>query len=1772
MVYLNRNAMSASLQIKHSPYYSSLYILNNIALVDHILVELDQAYDNLLLEVSFTPDFLKPMRWKLGNLPSGTHTAKGICGAHSDKLFEGLQTAMLGQGHVRLLQFGQELAQKTFTFTWLPHNAWGGCAQRPELLAAFVCPDDAAIDHLLEDGLKRQRAFLIGPATPSWSGYDKASSYAIENQAHVLWDAMLALNLQGRICSQDASTALQRLRTPSQILKKGSASSLDVATCYAAALAKANFRPLIVMMPRHILVGVKLNERGLSAPIVQNPEELSSGILMLEATMMERSSSPLPLMLDYSQAKKIGSNLLKNHKKQDPILALDILQLWERGISPLPLDENELGDDEDLELPDVRAPFEPDARNLPQEDSSPAPSGGTLGAGVPGITIEPMEEDEEGIGGTGNINEGPTKMEFWRSRLLDLTLHNPLLNFHHEGSAISLFIPDSATIERELNNSKGFTICNVPEELHLSAPLHQAMSHVEALRLDLQARATEMLRQKKLIALSKEADSTTKPLRKKLLNLYRQARKDLAESSSNTLYLACGFLKWYEEDVPGKEARFAPLLLLPVRLKRASRRADFTLSAGETEPIINLTLLEKLKADFSISIPELEGELPQTKNGINLAEIMNLVRTAVQPLAGWEVIDFCALGNFSFVKYLMWRDLRDREKYLMQSKLVSHLATNTITAFPAQVDFPSAATLDDETRAAEIFTPLSADSSQLAAILAAERGKTFVLSGPPGTGKSQTIANMIAHCLGRGKRVLFVAEKSAALSVVYKKLRSVGLHTFCLELHSNKANKRSVLAQFADTMERLNDAATPTNWELETATLELRRRQLNELPKALHQSYPDTKSLYSDLGYMASCRGYSVFTPCEADWLNMNAAQSQQLLECARTLKRCLSPVREQVRKGGLHFNLGSYTPEWEEQLASTLQRHVDLLQDWEDQGLALTLELGKKAEEILPHISELEAILRTAYAHGGMDLTPLLPGQAAQSLALLQEELTLANLYRYHRESLSVPYSDRVLNHKRLEECLSKWKEAERAPSGITRSLVLRALTKELKSLTLSPRDPNAQSDLEHLAAMSDISDSMQDSLNSSSVLAFCRKGLDMTEAALEEARQVAQDLQGVSQLLPLARTLLNSSPGAAAPPSYTLMRILNDLCETQAEIRSQEGTLSSLMGQTAPAFHGQVAELRDWAHALLVAQKQWRALCIWAEQAEKARQNGYGNLVDALLSPRLSDAELDAFDEVVEWNFRRLRTATAINESEELRLFTREGQEHLRNDFRAQDELVLSTTALELYNRLMERAQEVHTNGNLSRELAILRHATSAESKAPAIRALLDSIPNVAPLLKPCMLMSPLSVAQYLGTGLRPFDIVIFDEASQIPVWDAIGAIGRGRSTVIVGDPQQMPPTNFFQRSDDLLETDGNDLPSLDSILKECHACSIPLMRLSWHYRSRSESLIAFSNKNYYDGKLITFPAPLTRDEALEYHYVRGTYDAGHTRTNEAEAEALVNHVIATLKAPGLHGKKKSSIGIVTFNIAQQELISEKLEKRCAEDESLDEFFSDSEDSEAIFVKNLESVQGDERDCIYFSTTFGPDREGNIALNFGPLNKEGGERRLNVAITRARTAMHVFSSLRPEDINLDNTKAQGVADLRHFLECAQGGVEKYLNRTQPAGEVEKNKRNLTEAIAARLREKGWKCRLNVGASNFRLDIAVEQPELPGAMLAAIMLDGPTYRAANTARDRDLLRDGVLEHLGWRLIHVWALEWHHDPDACLRRIEERLATFCAESQPESLD
>jgi very-short-patch-repair endonuclease len=580
---------------------------------------------------------------------------------------------------------------------------------------------------------------------------------------------------------------------------------------------------------------------------------------------------------------------------------------------------------------------------------------------------------------------------------------------------------------------------------------------------------------------------------------------------------------------------------------------------------------------------------------------------------------------------------------------------------------------------------------------------------------------------------------------------------------------------------------------------------------------------------------------------------------------------------------------------------------------------------------------------------------------------------------------------------------------------------------------------------------------------------------------------------------------------------------------------------------FSVQTELLSTWAARI----NELQAMVAYNLIADMLRKEGLEEVVSLSQSwPRAGTLLANAFRH--SW-FEKL-IEHAFQERSALARFDGDSHEHVIRKFRELDKLTFQYNRAKLAHAHWQKLPNYSGPGQLS----VLRREFEKKTRHLPIRQLILRAGNAIKAIKPIFMMSPLSIATFLPPGSVGFDLVVFDEASQVKPVDAFGAIFRSKQAVVVGDSRQMPPTSFFDSLTKGEEAHEENVTSdIESILGLFAAQGAPQKMLRWHYRSRHESLIAVSNQEFYDSRLVVFPSPdaSKQELGLIFHHLPETaYDRGRSRTNPLEAkevaQAVMKHARLQMRLPA---KDRLTLGVAAFSVAQMQAIQDQLELLRRQDSSCEEYFAGHPD-EPFFVKNLETVQGDERDVIFISIGYGRTAEGYVAMEFGPLNRDGGERRLNVIITRARLRCEVFTNLTADDIDLNRTNARGVRALKTFLSYARDGR---LDVAVVSGEAFGSP--FEESVHAELTGLGYEVRQQVGSAGFFIDLAVIDLERPGRYLLGIECDGASYHSARSARDRDRLRQQVLEGLGWRIHRIWSTDYFRNPDRELKRVVEAI-------------
>ncbi|MHB0709359.1 DUF3320 domain-containing protein [Roseomonas mucosa] len=1575
-----------------------------------------------------------------------------------------------------------------------------------------------------------------------------------------MWSAVCSLDIRYVNPPPSFEVEGQRVRPPRQIMEERLGTCLDLTVLFAACLEHAGFRPLIVLTRGHAFAGVWLSKHDFGASVADDAPSLRTrlalnDVLLFETTLCAQAPAP-----GFKRACAAGAEKVAAGRDEEFEGVIDVHRARQRRIRPL------------------GAPSGGYSRGGTGTVGEDAP----IEVGPPPIEDAPPLRDDDEPEPEPPPATAADRLARWRKRLLDLSGRNRLLNLRLGGrQALAIDCHDPARLEDMLADMRGSA---KPPPIRFrpwpdlmaggdprSARLHRDRLNEEANH----AYARDALAKRELlVALEGEK------LQANLTEVFRTARASQQEGGSNTLYLTIGALLWKPK---GKEKPYrAPLILVPVVLERPSVKSGFQLRAHDDETRINATLLEMLKQEYGVRMPELEVA-PEDGSGLDVPAILGAFRRKVREIPGWEVTDEVALTNLSFTKYLMWKDLADRADALRESEVARRLMDGPSDGSPGPDDAVTGssptnatdnagATLDDDPGLLGLACPMEADSSQLRAVATAARGESYVLIGPPGTGKSQTITNIIANALAQGRSVLFVAEKRAALEVVQRRLRQVGLDDFCLDLFSSKASKMAVLEQL-NRAQQAREAFDHAAWASAGHEVADLRLELNGYVRELHRKGRNGWTPYRAIGVMLRAETGGV-PEVALSWPSAeshDAGDYQRLVEAIEDAAATRARLGETGTCAALAgIGATEWSPTWQANLVEAARRAVSALGRLQG-ALPCTLRaLALPADtpltrQVVERIDDLASLLLDPAAP---DAAWALGEVAREARGALQAASAIARDHADLARGLDAEWNASVATLP-LQAMLLEWRDAG-GRWWLKRRSGQKAIRERLAATASRvPEDPSR--DLERLIAMQ------------AKVTELAPHATLLEPLLGRRWRGLQSDFAGIEASLDRGMAIRSAVAGCAVDPAALLAlrdhirRLLTEgadllgeagavtvpirlLTEAMAEVKATLAALALLCGGD-PALVVVDGET-DWAGSLESHLAGWAASavhlrdwCAWRGVVQRAESLGLSPLLATMESGMLAPADAGR---VFEANYARWWITVAADDLPRLRGFVAATHEKRIERFRDLDQRMLDLSARVARARITG-AMPGGSERQASPEYAVLTRELAKRQRHLPVRQLITRMPQAIRRLTPCLMMSPLSVAQYLPADAAQFDLVVFDEASQIPTWDAIGAVGRGKQVIVVGDPKQLPPTRFFERAiPDAFDGSGEDgkveleTEDLESILDECLGAGIRSVELTWHYRSRHEGLIAFSNHQYYGGRLVTFPSPVVKDTAVSFHHVAdGIYARAGARTNQAEARAIVAEVVRRLRQMGAGGPEHS-IGIVTFNAEQQSLIENLLDEARRNDPSLDRFFSDDLD-EAMLVKNLEGVQGEERDVIIFSLTYGPDVTGRVAMNFGPLNQSGGERRLNVAVTRAREALLVFGSLRPEHIDLARTSATGVAHLKQFLTFAEHGARAFATTsTGPLGDFESP---FEAAVAERLRGRGWTVHPQIGVSGFRVDLGIVDPDAPGAFLAGIECDGATYHRSASARDRDRLRQAVLEGLGWRIQRIWSTDWWTNAERETHRI-----------------
>ncbi|WP_057092814.1 DUF3320 domain-containing protein [Comamonas thiooxydans] len=1351
------------------------------------------------------------------------------------------------------------------------------------------------------------------------------------------------------------------------------------------------------------------------------------------------------------------------------------------------------------------------------------------------------------------------QLEKSRQALLDLSTRNRLLSLPQAATARVLHFADERTDEvyRLLaGESKAMSFAPAKaEEEQAAADPAEAQETQATLALPQPEESVDEQLDARGVAqrhrdLKLQTRLSSEKLQRRLLDMYSDARTFIEEQGVNILFLALGQLQWFDRNAPDKP-RFAPLILLPVALERKSAAERFTLSWLQEDAAENLSLAAKLKADFGLELPEFNAGDDFDPHAY-LAAVAAMA--AAQP--GWQVLpDAMTLGFFSFAKFLMYRDLDTAtwppEKRLDQQALIAAALQDGFETrehlFPEDADVDQLIPVDSQRHVVD------ADSSQSLAIEAVRRGENLVIQGPPGTGKSQTITNVIAAAIADGKKVLFISEKMAALEVVNRRLKSVGLGPACLELHSHHANKRKVLEELKAT----RDLGKPRVEHREQIIHELSnvQQQLNAHSRTMHQALaPCTLTPYQILGQLARLDAVQIahlpdLLQGTQNWSPEDFHSRQQIVEALRQAVSKVSPVARHPWRGVCHPALLKLDAQRFAQQLPTLQAMLARLQ--QDAEL-LAQSLSAPAAQTLQTLHEQITLAQQLASAPSIDRQAVANSIWDQGLGQLHKLVECGTRFSLKAQNLGSSFAESAWT--------ADWSAPRQSIAAYGDSLFrifnsgYRAAIANLKG-QLKTTLPSSRAERLNLLDSLIEAQQLRQNLGQQQTLgadAFGSLWLDEQSdwAQLQAVLgwMAGPDGQGRSAAF---RQLYAQLPS----PAHCADLAARASASLQAFEDAAQSLLDGYRLETQEAFGAtNLARipLADFGERLAQWVAEPNALLDWTSYhatREQARAAGMAVLVQQLENESIAQGALPAIFERAYYE-ALLRQATQAHP--ELVAFNGDQHSQKVRQFRALDleriELARAQSALSHYEQVPRSASGMGPLGVLNGEIARKR------GHMP-LRKLFKLAGEAVQAIKPVFMMSPLSVAQFLEPAAVEFDLLVIDEASQIEPVDALGAIARCKQLVVVGDDRQLPPTRFFSRmtseQDEFDDEDEDQLiagaADVESILSLCLAKGMPQLMLRWHYRSRHQSLIAVSNQQFYNSSLYVVPSPYTARSGmgLRFHHLpEGRFDSGASRINRIEAQTIARAIMQhAQQSPQL------SLGVAAFSLQQKVAIQDELELLRRQQPEAESFFV-AHPNEPFFIKNLENVQGDERDVIFISVAYARNAQGYLPMRFGPVSADGGERRLNVLISRAKQRCEVFSSITADDIDLERGKGKGVAALKVFLQYAATG------QLALAGISGRDLESpLEEDVYEALTAQGLQVQTQIGIAGFFIDLAVVDPEQPGRYLLGIECDGMSYHHSRSARDRDRLRQSVLESQGWTLLRIWGCDWFRQPRAQTERV-----------------
>lgn len=1436
---------------------------------------------------------------------------------------------------------------------------------KPETLASFSIPHDDYVSEIISGATK-----LLKDIDLCFNGYESQDINIVKKQLNAIYSVIQNRKLNYSLRTLNALSKVQKIRLPGTISHVRLVNNLDLALLFSSCCEACGLNPIIILNEGNSYIGCWLENSSFSDVLNDDASSLSKN--MAQGVNRIITLDPFSLTNSDISFEEAVSKGRYNVITKPLIYFIDIERARKNNIFSLPINFSK-------ERRYIINPKILEKKSQLKE-------------------IKNLEQIDIDIS-TRDLEVG--RFAKWKRDLLDVSLTNPLVNYNLNSAGIPILIPDLQSLEKSLSKEDTLTILSATPEMRAIIKNNKYINT----QYDIAKYENELsidLKSKRL-----RTNLIESQLNKKLIEIFRTSKNALEELGTNNLFLALGFLKWVDTNFEPNIDRFSPIVLIPVEINRKSINSDYTIKRKDENLRVNMSLIENLRLNFNLDASGLIN-IEESDDDLALSKILTMMRKIIINQKGWDIIEAASINLFLYSKFVLLNDINKREDRVKNNPIVKSFIEN-------KIDNSILHSYEQQKFDKKIFLPLPADESQLKAIEDALSGRTFVLHGPPGTGKSQTITNIIANCLAYNKRVLFISEKQAALNVVKFRLDSIGLGDFALELHSNKMSKKNILTQF-NGLKDLSVKAVDVNYKKANENLEISKSELDSFIRSMHKTHESGFSVYQGINKYLQFQDIDCID-IKLENININNNDYNKTIELLERIQVLSMTFSSPKFSPFYYMNVTNYSQEYKDNLVDSIKLLQDSYNEFKNYLDYITENFEVKSSNFNEIIYICNLII---------DIYKF-------------NQNTSLNRFFKSLFSKNIKYLKKQKNYNKIIDLIAK------------DNSYFKNMIKVFENFIVADKN---------------------------------------------------------------FRNILNIDKNLSLP-IYTISNYPQQINYISIKMLSSIDNLKDYM-VFLDAFN-----------------------CLNSKNICSDFLNSFFN--GEILSQTLMDSYKKCF-------FKQFLECK-INEDANLRIFSVYDFENKIRKFAGHCNFVQSIAADEIFKISASRVPSFKSISVKSSEPGILFKALNSKSTRMSVRTLFEKIPNLLTLAKPVMLLSPLTAAQYLPDNFNDFDLVIYDEASQLITHETVGCLSRAKAAVIVGDPKQLPPTTFFKNLSKADNMEDFETEDLESFLDDALALNFPQHYLTWHYRSRHESLITFSNKNFYESKLITFPSANDINSKVGFIKHDGKYDRGKTRTNIVEANLIVDYLFDRLK----NNKSKDSFGIITFNSTQQKLILDILDKKLAKNIEFSEDFN--KEFEAIFVKNIENVQGDERDIILFSMTYAKDFQDKIGINFGPINKDGGHRRLNVATTRARKEMVVFSGMSGTEIDLSKTMSKGVENLKEFLMYAENS-NVYLKSKQLTYEETPY---ITNSVAEELRSLGYSVDVNIGKSSNKVDVAVIDDNNIGTYKLGIVIDTLNFSKMRNTKDREFSKISVLKNLGWKIFKLFTLEWYENKNNVLKRLENAI-------------